>query len=90
MKLDRKDVEAVAKSRVMRAEGNKPMYWLLGIVASILASVMFIQKMSVPVSWAVVLLAFVVYLWYMNAVGKRQKEAANKLLREWQQEQASK
>ncbi len=87
MKFDKKDIEAVAKSRIMRAEGNKGMYWMIASLVAIVVGAVVTQT-SVPLSWALIIGGAGVFYWRTTQVSKKQKDAAVKLVREWQQEQA--
>lgn len=85
MNLDEKDIEAVAKSRVSRAENNKTNAWMVGSVIAIVGGV-FIVNFSRLAGWVVSVGGFATFIWYINSLGKRQAEATRQLLAEWGRE----
>ncbi len=86
MKLDVKDVEAIAKARVTRAEGNKFNYWMIGGFVGIIIGT-FLMRYSNVIGWIVVIIGFVGFLWYLYQVSKKQDSAKRKLVAEWRSEQ---
>ena len=52
MKLDEKDVEAVAKARVNREENNKTNAWMVGSVIAIVGGVLVVSFSRI-LGWAV-------------------------------------
>jgi len=83
---DRRDVEAVAKARLARAEGKQQAYWMGGCLIVALAGVM-VPGIPKPMAWVLMLGAMIILLWQMNKFSNRQKAAAAQLIREWEQGQ---
>lgn len=86
MKFDRKDIEAVAKSRVSRAEGNKSTYWTVGSTLCLVAGI-FIQGYNQIAGWTLVIVGFIAFVYYMNVLSKKQNRYKAKLVRDWVEEQ---
>jgi len=86
MKLDIKDIEAIAKSRGNRAEGNKMNYWIFGAMIVILAGA-FLLSMNTALGFGLCAVGVVGFLYYMSGLSKRQKAYKNRLLQEWKAEQ---
>ncbi len=84
----RKDIEAIAKSRVNRREGNKITYWMMGSLVAIVVGVFVVKTLYI--GWAFLIGGAGVFLWYMNTLSKRQNDYKNYLLKEWEQEQTQK
>jgi hypothetical protein len=85
MKLDAKDISAIANSRVNRLEGNKQMYWIVGVCVAMLAGVYMVQR-EINWGYALALVAFVAFMFNMNQVSKKQKRMKDILMKEWQDE----
>ncbi len=85
MKLDRKDVEAVAKSRINRAEGNKPSYYTVVLMLAMVSG-MYMTGINALVGWLIVVAGVACFFWYISRVSKRQNIAKIQLLREWEKE----
>ena len=86
MKLERRDIEAVAKSRIARAEGNKSTVWTVGAMVAIVAG-LFVMNYSTIGGWVMLLGGFIAFIYYMQALSKRQNTYKSKLVKEWMQEQ---
>ena len=89
MKLDARDVEAIAKSRVNRAEGNRGTYWIIGAMIGVVAGFFVgLSDMSNAnvIGLVLCIAGFVAFLWYMYGLNKKQNVAKAKLLKEWKQE----
>ncbi len=86
MKFNDKDIEAVAKSRISRAEGNKITYWMVGSVAAIVIGA-FVVKYSVGIGWILSVAGLLAFIVYMNTLSKKQNIYKRELLEEWQKEQ---
>lgn len=86
MKLDRKDIEAVAKARISRAEGNKSTYWTVGAMLCLVAGI-FLQSYNGLVGWILVIVGFVAFIYYMNSLSGRQNKYKTRLVKEWIEEQ---
>lgn len=93
MKFDRKDIEAVAKARVSRAEGNKGTIWMGGGMVTLIAGI-YLQGFNSMIGWVLVIGGFVGVIWYMSTLSKKQNAYKMKLVKEWvlenQQEQEEK
>lgn len=89
MNFDQKDIEAVAKARVARKEGNKGMYFFVLGVALAIAG-MFVSRQVGNVGWLLAVGGAGLLLWYMYTLAKKQNVAKEGLLLEWQKEQKSK
>lgn len=93
MKLEQKDVEAVAKSRVWRAESRKTNYWIVGSVIAVFVGYLLatvVGKDTASIGWLGLIVSaggLVALIWYMNKVSKKQNAYKVKLLKEWRQEQ---
>jgi len=86
MKLDAKDIEAVANSRVRRADGNKSTYWVIGSVIAMTVG-MFVIKSSVAPGLVLFGVGAVAFIGQWRESSKKQNAAKKRLLAEWQQEQ---
>lgn len=86
MNLDKRDVEAVAKSRVNRQEGNKQTYYVGAALIVMIAGVL-VARNSQMIGILLALGGFAIFIWYMYSVSKKQNVAKSKLLREWREEQ---
>jgi hypothetical protein len=86
MKLDEKDIEAIAKSRVSRQDNNKSNYWMVGSVMAIVGGV-FIVNFARLLGWGVAIAGFATFILYMNNLSKKQNLAVQQLLGEWRAEQ---
>ena len=85
MELDEKDIESLAKSRVARQENNTTNYWIIGSVAAIIVGV-FVNSYSRYIGWGLSIAGVIAFVWYMNNLSKKQVQAAQQLLAEWQAE----
>lgn len=86
MKLDDKDIEAVAKSRISRAEGDKITYWMVGSVVTIMIGA-FVIRYSVGMGWILSIAGLIAFIVYMNTLSKKQNIYKRELLDEWYKEQ---
>ena len=86
MNLTQKDIEAVAKARVSRAEGNKSTYWTVGAMLCLVAGI-FLQSYNGLVGWILVIAGFIAFVYYMNRLSTRQNKYKAKLVRDWVEEQ---
>lgn len=80
-----KDIEAIAKSRVNRAGGNKPLYFLLGTMLSGIALVYMVNPPPIII-WIVGGACIAYYIWGMRSIDKKVNIAKHQLLREWEKE----
>lgn len=87
MKLDAKDVEALAKSRVYRGEGNKPTYWLVGCIIVILIGAFVTTKYSIGIGWVLAGIGMISYIVYQNTLSKKTSIYKGQLIDEWNKEQ---
>lgn len=88
MKLDIRDVkevEAVAKARIGKVEGRKPVYWAIG-VAIIEGGAYFLLPINQTVAIILGLAGVGVYYWYMSTLDSKIKVVKHQLLKEWNQE----
>ncbi len=88
MKLENKDVEAIAKSRIIRAEGNKMTYWMLCCVAVMFGGVFVIIRGYIGAGWLLSIAGLIAFVVYMNNLSKKQNVYKIELLEEWEKEQA--
>ena len=86
MRLDTKDIEALAKARVNRAEGNKMNYWIVGTLVLILGGA-FLLSFNTGLGFGLCAVGALGFLYYMSGLNKRQKSYQSRLMREWKQEQ---
>jgi hypothetical protein len=87
--LDKKDVEAVANSRINRVEGNKSTLWsVLAMVAIVVGVIMtrFTFPNAVAIGWGLSILGVIFFFVYMNQLGKKKKAYRRMLLQEWKAE----
>ena len=87
MKLDVKDIEAIAKSRIYRSEGNKPTYWLAGCVIAICIGAFITLQYSIGIGWVLAGAGMIAYFVYQNTLSKKQNIYKKELLDEWSKEQ---
>jgi hypothetical protein len=87
--LDQRDVEAVGRSRVSRAENKKTNTWMILSLLAIVAGV-FVMNYSVPVSWGLCGAGVVVFFVYMNRLSRKQKSYTARLLDEWSKREEKK
>ena len=85
-KLDRVDIETVAKGRVARAENKKTSTWLIGVFIGIIAG-FFLMNYSTMIGIAISAISVIAFAWYWRELGKKQEKAKIQLLKEWKQEQ---
>lgn len=90
MNFDRKDIEAVAKSRVARAEGNKFSYYVMVALLASIVAVFAREYLPQYVGLVIMVVGIIPLLLYWNSVSKKQTKAKIKLIREWLQEQEKK
>ena len=93
MRLDSKDVEAIAKSRTVRAEGNRGTMWTVGAMVAVVVGFFLLQSgiaNANVIGLVVCIGGFCSFLWYMYTLNKKQNAAKIKLLKEWRQEQGQK
>ena len=84
-----KDIEAIAKSRIIRAEGNKQTYWIIGIIVLVGLGFYF-RASSALIGWGLCIAGLVSFIYYMNSLTKKQNNYKIQLLNEWQKEQEKK
>lgn len=87
MKFDSKDIEAVAKSRISRAEGNKMTYWMVGCVVAIVFGAFVIQRGFVGIGWILSIAGLIAFLVYWTTLSKKQNVYKRELLEEWEKKQ---
>ncbi len=87
MRLDAKDIEAIARSRVSRAEGSRQTYWLLSVMVAIGIS-LFVVRFNPILGWVCGGGGVLGFIYYMNGLSKRQNAYKEELLKEWRVEQA--
>jgi len=85
MKLDRKDIEAIAKSRINRAEGNKLTYYMVVLMSAMVGG-MYVTGINALVGWLIVVTGVACFFWYISKVSKRQNIKKAELLKEWEME----
>jgi FtsH-binding integral membrane protein len=91
MELDAKDIEAIARSRVNRNEGNRQTYFMAGAMLAIIIGA-FIAKVGSEVTvtsgigWILCIGGVITFFWYMNTISKKQRILKALLLKEWQEE----
>ena len=83
--LEQKDVEAIGKSRVSRAENKKTNTWMIVSLAIVVIGV-FAMRYSMPVAWGLCLAGVVMFFVYFNRLGKKQRSYTARLLEEWRKE----
>ncbi len=81
-----KDIEAIAKSRVMRAEGNKQTFWIIGSVVLVLGG-MLVRTTHELYGWVMCGVGLLAFIYYMQTLSKKQKNYKNEMLDDWQKEQ---
>lgn len=88
MNLDSKDIEAVAKDRVRRAESKKLNYYIYGMVGAFIIGIfcLRIETYGTWIGWGVIIVGVLVLLRYLHTVSKKQQVAASHLKREWRAE----
>lgn len=78
-----KDIEAIARSRINRAEGSRQMsFWGGGMV--LMGAGLFAVRYSQLAGWGLSIVGFLILLWYLNDIEKRQKVYKFQLLDEWE------
>ena len=87
MKLDSKDIEAVAKGRVVRDEKQRGMWWMVGAILGIIVGYFVVVQSDSPFGFAICGLGVVAFLYYSNTLSKKQNALKTKLLKEWKDEQ---
>jgi hypothetical protein len=87
--LNQKDVEAVAKSRINRAEGNKPTFYVVLAMIFVIGGIFVAQQIAASqwIGWAVSAVGAVIFFLYWRSLGKKQNYYKSVLLREWAEEQ---
>lgn len=85
MKFDRKDIEAIAKSRTNRAEGNKLTYYTIALGAGILGGA-YLVRINTVIGFIVAFLGVAVFYWYVNQLNKRIAITKHLLMKEWESE----
>lgn len=80
-----KDIEAIARSRVNRSEGNKQTLYFLGMIAGIVAGFM-LRNTSIWLSGGISLLAIFGFYYYNNGLTKRQRAYTKQMLIEVKRE----
>ncbi len=89
MNFDQKDIEAVAASRVNRAEAKRTQQWMVGICLSILigAVIMTQPHMNKATGFVVLIVGFGIYLYWQNQISVKQRRAKTQLVQQWLSEQ---
>jgi hypothetical protein len=81
---DIKEVEAVAKVRIHKVEGKKPIY--VAVLTSIAIGASYLlQSYSQIGAIALAIIGIAVFYFYMDSVDKKVKAVAGKLVKEWQE-----
>lgn len=86
MKFDTKDIEAVAKSRVARAEGNKSTYWF-GFAVVLMLIGGLLSRYKTAIGLIIMVLGIILVIYYMQTVSKKQNAYKATLLKAWEAEQ---
>jgi F0F1-type ATP synthase assembly protein I len=81
-----KDIEAIAKSRVVRAEGSKQTYWIIGIIV-VIGIGFFYRATNNLIGWGLCIAGLLAFVYYMQSLSKKQKDYKNQLLNQWREEQ---
>ena len=89
MKLESKDIEAVAKSRASRAEGKTMLYWMIGVAVLVMAGI-YVVRSNTMAGWALCIIGVIGFLYYQNTLTKKQNALKYRLLKEWQAEELHK
>lgn len=92
MRLTQKDVEAIARSRIQRAEGKRGWTWIIGAVVAVLLGYVVLQSditNANMIGLVICALGFVVFVWYLYNLTKKQNAYKEKLVGEWRKEQRS-
>lgn len=89
MNLDAKDIEAVAKSRVSRAEGNKTNVWVVICGFAIIAGA-FVVRYSMGFGWVLSIVGLLAFVYYWSTLSKKQNTYKIQLLQEWEKEKTTK
>lgn len=92
MDFDSKDIEAVAKARVSRAESKKMNYYIYGIVAAFVIGIIClrIENYGIYIGYGVIIFGVIAFLRFMQSVSRKQRVAAFQLKKEWRAEIGSK
>lgn len=87
MQFDQKDIEAVAASRVSRAESKKTNQWMIVAMVGVLAGTLVMTQVNKVGGLVVIALGFVVFLYWQNQLSTKQKRAKAQLVQQWYSEQ---
>src|SRR4030042_3459951 len=90
MQFDDKDIEAVAEDRINRAENKVTMYWIVGIVAAIIAGAFVMQtqmQYKVAIGWTLSIAGVAMFFYYMKRLSNKQNKYKAELLDAWYKEQ---
>lgn len=88
MKLDQKDIEAIAKARLNRKQGKQTSYWTWAALLLFVLGYAIVAFMGNTVGGIVVIAAgFIAFVYYhMFRLPRLQNDAKTKLLKEWREE----
>lgn len=84
MELDAKDIDAIAQSRINRAEGNR-QYIMAGALLAIIVGA-FIAQSLYALGLAICLGGLLTFFFYMRSLGKKRNILKQKLLIEYEAE----
>jgi uncharacterized membrane protein YfcA len=85
MQLDTKDIEAIAQSRINRAEGNRQYIMAVALLAIIVGA--FIAQHLYALGLTICLGGLLTFFLYMRALGKKRNTLKQRLLQEYEAEQ---
>ncbi len=83
MEFNQKDIEAVAKSRVYRAESRNTMVWLVAVLVGLVVG-MITTNNNRMLGLSIVGIPLIGYVYFVFfIIGKKQKQAVSELLQKW-------
>lgn len=86
MKLNRYDIEAIAKGRVKRSEAKKSNQWLIGVIIGVVIGLLIAFRVSAIGGYGIWIATMIAFIFYQNGVTKKQNIAVRRLVKEWEQE----
>ena len=85
MRLDNKDIEAIAKSRVSRIESKTAMYWMVGVGAAIVAGILLV-RINTLLGWGLCVAGVIAFVYYQNTQSKKANILKAQLMQEYKRE----
>ncbi len=83
MEFDQKDIEAVAKSRVYRAESRNTMVWFIVVLIGLFVG-MITTNNNRMLGLSIAVIPIIGYVYFVVfVIGKKQKQAVSELLQKW-------